>query len=119
MTLPQLKAILDILKRMPENIPDEHSVQGLFNQSMVVGVDASIAIIKKSDAWIKTVPYLRNAIVDIPIAKNSEIYGQILSTAELFWPTFISSVAKSSKKKTYLMKLLTNLIEEVRDVSTN
>jgi len=119
MSLAQLKAILDILKRMPENLPDEQTVKGLLNQSMVMGIDASIMLIKKSEAWNKTSPYLKNAIQDVPTDENNEIYGQFLSTAELFWPNFISSVAKSNKKKTHIMKILTTLVEEVRNVSTN
>lgn len=119
MSLAQLKAILDILRRMPENIPDEDAVKGLLNQSMVIGIDASVMLIKKSDAWNKTSQYLKNAIQDVPIADNNEIYGQLLSTAELFWPNFISSVAKSGKKKTHIMKILTKLVEEVRNVPTD
>lgn len=119
MSLAQLKVILDILKRMPENIPDEDTVKGFLNQSMVLGIDASIILIKKSEAWNKTSPYLKNAIQDVPIDENNEIYGQFLSTAELFWPNFISSVAKNTKKKTYIMKVLTRLVEEVRNVPTD
>lgn len=117
MSLAQLKAILDVLQRMPENIPDESSVRALLNQSMVAGVEVSIAAIKKSESWIKILPYLKNAINDIPINLNNEIYGQFITVAESFWPNFISSVAKSTKKKTHIMKILTRLVEEVRNAT--
>ncbi|MDD3087978.1 MAG: hypothetical protein PHP89_05380 [Candidatus Omnitrophica bacterium] len=117
MSLAQLKAILDVMRDMPENIPDEPTVRALLNQSMVAGVDASIGVIKRSDSWIKVLPYLKNAINDIPETLNDEIYGQFLIVAESFWPNFISSVAKSNRKKTHIMKILTRLVEEVRNAT--
>ena len=117
MSLSQLKAILDVLRRMPENIPDESMVRALLNQSMVAGVEVSIGAIKKSESWVKILPHLKNAIDDIPSDLNNEIYGQFLTVAEAFWPNFISSVAKSTKKKTHIMKILTKLVEEVRNAT--
>lgn len=117
MSLAQLKAILDVTRRMPDSIPDESTVKALLNQSMVAGIDTSIYIIKKSETWIKILPYLKNAINDIPKTSNDEIYGQFLIVAESFWPTFISSVARSNKKKTHIIKILTRLVEEVRNAA--
>lgn len=117
MSLAQLKAILDVLRRMPDNIPDEQTVKALLNQSMVAGVDTSVLMIKQTESWVKILPYLKNAINDIPPTLNNEIYGQFLIVAESFWPNFISSVAKSSKKKTHIIKILTRLVEEVRNAT--
>lgn len=117
MSLAQLKAILDVLQRMPDNIPDEHTVKALFNQSLVAGLDTSIATIVRTDSWSKILPHLKNAIDDIPETDNDEIYGQFLTVAESFWPNFISSVAKSNRKKTHIMKILTRLVKEVRNVA--
>jgi hypothetical protein len=119
MTLLRLDVILDTYKSMASDIPEENIIKSLFAQSMVLGVDLSVQVIIKSSTWRTALPYLQEAVNDIPVADNKEIAARILNNAEELWPTFISSVGKSRKKIAHIAGILTNLIQEIRDAPTN
>jgi hypothetical protein len=119
MSLSGLDVILDTFKSMTNEIPDEATVKGLLMQSTVLGVDASIKVIIKSNTWITALPYLHEAVGDIPEDQNHEIAVRLLNVAEELWPSFISSVEHSKKKTTHIANMLKLIIQEIRNGSTD
>jgi len=119
MSLTGLDVILDTFKSMTNEIPDENTVKSLLAQSMVFGVDASVAMIIKSHTWVTALSYLHEAVDDIPEDQNHEIAVRLLNVAEELWPNFISGIAHSKKKTTHIANMLKLIIKEIRNGTTN
>jgi hypothetical protein len=119
MSLEGLDVILDTFKSMTSEIPDENTVKALLAQSTIIGAEASVSTILRSNTWITTKPYLVDAIHDIPVEQNPEIAARIANMAEELWPTFITSASKSTKKTAHIAKMLKLIIQEIRNGSTD
>ena len=119
MTLERLDAILETYKAMANDIADDSTAKAMLNQSMVVGIDGTVAIVTRSNTWITSLSFLQSAINDIPVADNPEIASMVLNVANELWPTFISAAGQSTRKTNHIAGILTKLIQEIRDAPTS
>ena len=119
MGVEQLRVILNAYRKVGDAVPEESMIRGLLNQSMVIGIDASVSVITGLHTWQTALPYLQDAIKDIPPSQNAEIGTEVFNQAEELWPNFISSLQNSTKKRNHVGKMLTKLIKEIRDAPTN
>jgi len=130
MSLEQLDNLVGSVKQafdsnLPaENLPislDEDSIKTMFSQSLVLGVNGTVEAIKGSETWKASVSYLQEAISDLPndATNNQQIATRFFNLAEVLFPTFISSIVKSNKKKTHVQGVVTKLIQEIRNASAD
>ena len=130
MSLEQLDNLVGNVKQafdsnLPtENLPislDEDSIKTMFSQSLVLGVNGTVEAIKGSETWKASVSYLQEAISDLPndATNNQQIATRFFNLAEVLFPTFISSIVKSNKKKTHVQGVVTKLIQEIRNASAD
>jgi hypothetical protein len=119
MTFDRLDAILDTYKAMADDIADDNTAKAMLAQSMVVGVDGTVAMVIRSNTWLTALSYLQSAIADIPVSENSEIASRVLNVANDLWPTFISTAGQSTRKMNHIAGILTKLIQEIRNAPTN
>jgi len=130
MSLEQLDNLVGSVKQafdsnLPaENLPislDEDSIKTMFSQSLVLGVNGTVEAIKGSETWKASVSYLQEAISDLPndATNNQQIATRFFNLAEVLFPTFISQVVKSNKKKTHVQGVVTKLIQEIRNASAD
>ena len=130
MSLEQLDNLVGSVKQafdsnLPaENLPislDEDSIKTMFSQSLVLGVNGTVEAIKGSETWKASVSYLQEAISDLPndATNNQQIAARFFNLVEVLFPTFISQVVKSNKKKTHVQGVVTKLIQEIRNASAD
>jgi hypothetical protein len=119
MSLEGLDVILDTFKSMTNELPDENTVKALLAQSTILGAEASVSTILRSNTWVTAKPYLVDAVHDIPVEQNPEIAARIVNLAEELWPTFISGIGRSTKKTAHIAKILKLIIQEIRNGSTD
>jgi len=126
MSLQQLDDLFGTIKQAIDNglpidsLPialDESSIKALFSQSMVLGVDETVRLVTKSETWKASAPQLRSIISDVQ--NNQEVAARFFNLAEDLFPSFISSIVKSNKKKTHVQGVVTKLIQEIRNASAN
>jgi hypothetical protein len=115
MSLEELDQIIGMHLETASEFPKETEIKAAFQQSMVMGTDHTINIIKSMNIWPVAKPIVQKAIQDIPIEENPEIAGRIFNVLETIYPRFIASIAASQKKTLHAGEIISKLIREIRD----
>jgi len=115
MSLEQLDQIIAVHLSTADDFPDEMTIKAAFQQSMVMGADHTVKYIKSMNIWEVARPILQDAIQDIPVEENPEIAGRIFNVMETLYPKLIDSIAASPKKTMHAGKIISKLIQEIRN----
>lgn len=120
MSLEQLDMVLETYRTMVGDLPTEESVEKALAKSMTAGVSVSVQYIVGLETWKTSVPFLREAISDIPndVENNREIAARVFGMVEGFFPSFISGVGENKEKTAHVAGVMTRLIQEIRNVSS-
>ncbi len=115
MSLADLDLAIETHLSVIKKFPDESGVKAAFQQSMVAGSGNTVKYIKSMNVWPIAKPILYNVIQDIPVEENPEIAGRIFNVMETLYPKLIDSIAASPKKTMHAGKIISELIQEIRN----